>query len=96
MRAAAAGKAYISPIRSSGPFTYQCSSGQTARGTLRAAFYNTEPPMVLVDREGVARPAFQVRAASGVRYEGNDVLFWEARGEVSVSWSGVELTCKQG
>jgi hypothetical protein len=96
MRAGAAGQAYASPVQFSAPVTYQCSLAQTARGTLRATFYKTQPAMVLVEREGVTRPAFQVRAASGVRYEGNDVLFWEARGEVSVSWSGVELTCRPG
>ena len=46
------------------------------------------------ERDGVTKTAFQVKAASGARYEGDDVLFWEARGEASLNWMGVESTCK--
>jgi membrane-bound inhibitor of C-type lysozyme len=50
--------------------------------------------MVLVERGNQARPAFQVRAASGAKYEGPDLMLWDARGEALVTWSGVELKCK--
>jgi hypothetical protein len=52
------------------------------------------PAMVLVERGNQTRPAFRVRAASGVKYQGQDIMFWEARGEALVNWSGVELMCK--
>jgi len=61
---------------------------------LRVTFYATEPAMVLLERGGVTRPAFQVRAASGSRYEGEGVLFWEARGQATLNWMGVESTCR--
>jgi hypothetical protein len=58
-------------------------------------FYQTQPPMALVERVGRARPAFGVPPASGTKYEGQDVMFWEARGEASVLWSGTELKCQR-
>ena len=51
--------------------------------------------MVLLERGGVARPAFQVKAASGSKYEGEGVMFWEARGEAMLNWMGSESTCKR-
>ena len=38
--------------------------------------------------------AFQVKAASGTRYEGDGVLYWDARGEVTLNWMGAEALCK--
>jgi membrane-bound inhibitor of C-type lysozyme len=52
--------------------------------------------MVLLERAGVTRAAFHVTAASGSRYEGDGVLFWEARGEATLNWMGVQSTCKPG
>jgi len=51
--------------------------------------------MVDVERANRTRPEFQVRAASGARYEGQDIMFWDARGEALATWSAVELKCKR-
>jgi para-nitrobenzyl esterase len=80
-----------SPVTSRGPVTWMCTDGSAA---LRATFYATQPAMVLLERGGVTRPAFQVVAASGSKYEGDGVLFWEARGEAMLTWMGVESKCK--
>lgn len=50
--------------------------------------------MVLLERGDAAPPAFQVKAASGSRYEGDGVLFREARGEATLNWMGAASTCK--
>lgn len=84
------GSLFKPPVTYRGPVTFTCAN----QLTLRATFYKTQPAMVLVELGGVARPAFQVTAASGSRYEGDRVLFWEARGEATVNWMGVESTCK--
>jgi membrane-bound inhibitor of C-type lysozyme len=63
---------------------------------LTATFYATQPGTLFLERAGQSRLAFQVRAASGAKYEGVDLLFWEARGEATVNWSGVALKCKRG
>jgi heat shock protein HslJ len=83
-----------SPVATKGPVNYQCTQAGAGSDALSATFYQTRPAMVLVERGNQARPAFQVRAASGVKYEGQDIMFWEARGEVTVNWSGVSLKCK--
>lgn len=81
--------AYQSPVQSIGPVIYDCNEG-----TLTATFYHTQPGLVLLERNGRTRPAFQVISASGARYEGDGLHFWEARGEASVHWSGAELKCR--
>jgi heat shock protein HslJ len=85
---------FKSPVPSKGPVTWICGQGYAATDVLRVTFYETQPPMVLLERGGAARPAFQVKAASGSRYEGDGVLFWEARGEATLNWTGAASTCK--
>ena len=80
------------PVASKGPVDWIC----TGEGEpLRTTFYSTQPAMVLLERGGVTRPAFQVKAASGSKYEGAGVMFWEARGEAMLTWMGGESTCKR-
>lgn len=85
---------YKSPVASTGPVEYGCRGADGRTSTLKATFYQTSPGMVFLEYGGQARPAFQGLSADGSRYEGKDLLFWEARGEATVSWSGIELTCK--
>ena len=85
-------RSFKPPVAAKGPVTFTCGSGEA----LRVTFYPTQPAMVLLERGGVTRPAFQVKAASGSRYEGDGVLFWEARGEATLSWMGVQSTCRPG
>jgi heat shock protein HslJ len=85
---------FKSPIPSKGPIIWNCGQGTAAADVLRVTFYETQPPMVLLERGGAARPAFQVKAASGSRYEGDGVQFWEARGEATLNWMGAASTCK--
>jgi heat shock protein HslJ/membrane-bound inhibitor of C-type lysozyme len=83
-----------SPVKSTGPVEYECRQSGGGTDKLRATFYQTTPALVLVERGSETRPAFQVRAASGARYEGMNLMFWDARGEALVTWSGAELKCK--
>ncbi len=83
------------PVASSGPISYACTRAGGGTDALRATFYRTEPALVLVERGGLTRPAFHVESASGAKYVGSDLLFWDAGGEATVTWSGVELACKR-
>jgi membrane-bound inhibitor of C-type lysozyme len=83
-----------SPVASKGPVKYECTQAGGGNDTLRATFYQITPALVLVERGNHTRPAFQVPAASGAKYEGQDLMFWDAHGEALVTWSGVELKCK--
>lgn len=84
-----------SPVTRLGPTAWTCGSGGAAADTLRVTHYATTPALVLLERAGVTRPAFQVVAASGTRYEGDGILFREARGEATLNWLGTESTCKR-
>jgi len=84
-----------SPVGARGPFVFACTADGAAAGSLRVTFYATQPALALLERDGAVRPAFQVRAASGSRYEGDGVLYWEARGEAMVTWMGRQLTCRR-
>jgi membrane-bound inhibitor of C-type lysozyme len=83
-----------SPVASKGPVKYECTLAGVGNDTLTATFYQTTPAMVLAERRNQTRPAFQVLAASGAKYEGPDLMLWDAHGEALVTWSGVELKCK--
>lgn len=85
---------FQAPVTRRGPTTWTCGSGGAGAETLRVTHYGTTPALVLLERGGVTRPAFQVVAASGARYEGDGILFWEARGEATLNWLGTEATCK--
>jgi heat shock protein HslJ len=85
---------FTSPVRPRGPATWTCARDGAAPEMLRVTVYATQPALALLERGGVTRPAFQVKAASGTRYEGDSVLFWEARGEATLNWMGAQSTCK--
>jgi heat shock protein HslJ len=88
------GTAPKSPVESTGPVEFECKQAGGGKDTLRATFYHTTPEMVLVERGNQTRPGFQVVAADGAKYEGRDLMFWEARGQAMVTWSDDELKCK--
>ncbi len=81
-------------VASIGPVEYECTQAGGGGDTLKATFYETKPGLVLVERGNQTRPAFQVLSANGAKYEGQELLFWDAHGGAQVKWSGVELTCK--
>ena len=85
---------FKSPVASRGPATWVCGPGAAASDTLRVTFYETEPPMVLLEHGGITRPAFRAKSASGARFEGDGIQFWEGRGEATLNWSGTQSICK--
>jgi membrane-bound inhibitor of C-type lysozyme len=86
---AAAAPAVKSPVTTRGPVSFSCGTGDAVRAT----FYQTKPALVLLERGGVFKLAFRVKAASGTRYEGDGLLFWEARGQATLNWMGAESIC---
>ena len=65
-----------------------------------ATFFDTDPPAARLERGDRTVIAYQVRTASGAKYEGQNVTFWNKGNEASVSWmnpaTGVteELQCR--
>lgn len=81
-------------VTSRGPFEFECQQAETASKILKVKFYNTQPGLLLAELGGETRPAFQVLAARGTKYEGDGMLYREWHGEATVNWSGAELKCK--
>lgn len=76
------------------PVNFRCGAMDLA-----AVFYQeTDPPTVVLtpidmpDAEQVI--AFLERAASGARYQGRNVSFWEHHGEAALTWQGKDMTCR--
>lgn len=65
-----------------------------------ASFFDTDPPTTRLERGNRTVTAYQVTSASGAKYEGQNVTFWNKGNEATVSWlnpaTGVteELQCK--
>jgi heat shock protein HslJ/membrane-bound inhibitor of C-type lysozyme len=88
------GPPVIPTVQAIGPVRYNCTGAGGATDTLTVTFYDTKPSLALIQHGNETRPAFQALAASGAKYEGRDVMFWEAQGEATVTWSGMDLKCK--
>ncbi len=77
------------------PINYDCGGFDLA-----TVFYaETDPPTVVLtpigEHEGSDQVlAFLTPAASGSKYEGANVLFWEHHGEAMLTWFGKETNCK--
>jgi uncharacterized protein len=71
---------------------YACDGGEL----IDAAFYdNTELRAAVLTRIPDDQViAFASQAASGARYEGRNVTFWEKGGEARVTWMDRELRCR--
>jgi uncharacterized protein/heat shock protein HslJ len=81
-------------VKFNGPVTYACTSPDGAKSEVVATFHQTGPPSVLVERGDRTVLGMQVRAASGAKYEGANLMFWEHQGEAQVTWMKLELKCK--
>lgn len=51
-----------------------------------ATFFDTDPPTARLERGDRTVTVWQVRAASGAKYEGQNVTFWSKGTEASVTW----------
>jgi membrane-bound inhibitor of C-type lysozyme len=59
-----------------------------------ATFFETDPPTASVERGDRTVIAYQVRTASGARYEGQNVALLTKDNEATITWLGEELKCK--
>ena len=66
------------------PVSYVCQNNPA--NEIVATFYETEPATARVERGDRTVTVWQVRAASGAKYEGQNVMFWSKGDEASVTW----------
>lgn len=76
-----------------GPFVFDC--GDTGSQSLEVTYYDTEPPTAQVLWNAHARILAQAPAASGAKYQGHGLTFWEHQGEASltIGVDGLEVRC---
>jgi uncharacterized protein len=74
------------------PVFYGCENNPA--NEVVATFFDTDPPAARLERGDRAVIAWQVRSASGAKYEGQNVTFWSKGNEARVTWLGTELKCQ--
>ena len=84
---AAAPKASADTI---GPVTFTCDDGSAIEATFDNA---PDPATVLLVRGGRQATLPQAMSASGARYVGNDITFWNKGRDAAVEWQGTKLEC---
>ena len=72
---------------------YVCEGHENER--VAAAFYNqTDPKSAVIAFDGRQVIVLAAPSASGARYTGPDVEFWEHQGEATITAFGSKRTCK--
>jgi uncharacterized protein YecT (DUF1311 family) len=74
-----------------GPVFYACND---AFGEVVATFFETDPPTVRLERGDETLTAWRVPAASGAKYEGQNVELRNEGDETTVTWLGAALRCR--
>lgn len=74
---------------------HDCTAkGGGPAGELVATHFGTDPPTARLERGDRVATVWNVPAASGAKYEGQNVLYWTRGTEASVEWLDEDLTCK--
>jgi uncharacterized protein len=79
-------------VPSQTPVVFACNNN--AAGEITAEFFQTDPPAARFERGDRTVTAYQVRTASGAKYEGQNFSFWNKGKEATVTWLGEQLTCR--
>ncbi len=74
-----------------GPVFFSCENNPS--NEVVATFFDTDPPTARLERGDKTVTAWLVPAASGSRYEGQNVEFWTKGKEASVTWLDSRMTC---
>ena len=82
-------------VRRSGPVIYTCTNAKGEREELKCDLSRNRYA-VRSRPARRSRPSWRprLRPASGAKYEGQGLMFWEHQGEATVTWMNIELTCK--
>ena len=76
-----------------GPVFFACNNQPS--NVFTATFFETDPLAASVERGDRTVIAYQVRTASGVRYEGQNLALRTMGNEATITWLGEELKCKR-
>jgi membrane-bound inhibitor of C-type lysozyme len=73
-----------------GPVTFRCDDGSAIVATFDNA---PDPATVHLVRGGQQAILPQAISASGARYLGDDIEFWNKGNDATVDWQGTRLAC---
>lgn len=74
------------------PVFFACNNDP--RNEVVATFFETDPPAARFERGDRTVIAWQVRTATGARYEGQNLSAWTKANETTVRWLDEELRCQ--
>jgi membrane-bound inhibitor of C-type lysozyme len=75
-----------------GPVTFTCDDGSA----IEATFDNAPTPATVLLVRGDQRFELpQAMSASGARYLGDDITFWNKGRDAAVEWQGTKLECSE-
>jgi uncharacterized protein len=74
------------------PVSYVCANNPA--NEIVATFFDTDPATARLERGDRTQTVWQVAAASGARYEGQNVEFWIKGADASVTWNDERLQCR--
>lgn len=81
-------------VAARGPFRWACTGADVA--TVVMTYFETDPPSASMESDKGVNLMFVAPSASGARYVGDGVQYWEHQGVATVSFAGApEATCKQ-
>ena len=84
-------QAQLQLVPAKGPVFFACENNPA--NEVVATFFETDPPTARLERGDRTVMVWLVRAASGSKYEGQNVEFWTKGDEATVTWIDEELTC---
>ena len=74
------------------PVFFACNNNPA--NEIVATFFETDPPAARFEHGDRTVIGYLVRTASGAKYEGQNLSFWNKGNEATVTWSGEDLKCK--
>lgn len=78
-----------------GPVIFNCTSPGGPHDEIVATFAETTPRTAVLERGDSSLVAYQVKSASGARYQALGVEFWSKGEEAQVTWRGTSLKCRE-
>ena len=82
-------------IPGNGPFSFGCNGDPL--NEVIVTFYPTDPATLIAERGDSMALMYQVRSASGAKYEGQNEMFWEHQSQAIIRWgyAAPEMSCRK-
>lgn len=75
-----------------GPYTFECGPDPADRVIVK--YFHTEPSTARLEHGGQTLIAWSQPAASGAKFVGQNVTFWNKGTQAQLDWLGTQLSCE--